>query len=49
MSDAVSRVPRYDVLEQPVLTLATQAVCRGIGTDPYPFRDERSQQRLTRT
>lgn len=48
VGDVVSRVSRYDLLDRPALTLASQVIARGIGSDPPPFQhDDRSQQRLT--
>jgi hypothetical protein len=37
---------RYDLLDRPVLTLASQAVARGVGGDAPPTADERALQRL---
>ena len=47
VADMVNRVSRYDLLDRPVLSLASQAIARGVGHDPPPFQDERSQNRLT--
>ena len=43
VNEVANRVSRYDLHDRPVLSLASQVVARGVGTDPP---DERSHGRL---